>query len=146
MHHLQTNRGLWPQPTVLCMEHLWLAGQDWERKAKHFQKPPMPIQNPDTGAAFRAQSVLHEPALGKHGKSSIVIFSKTDSGTSSVIFQCYFSRNGTEGESCHVTLGIFQRVKPQVFVCILRRDRRIPQRYCQARKRIPPLELHELSV
>lgn len=104
------------------------------------------IQNRDMGAAFRAQGLLHEPALGQHSKGSTVTLSKTDSGTSSVIFQGYFSRSGTEGESCQVTLGNFQRVKPQVFVCILSRNRQNPQRYCQARKRIRPLELHELSV
>lgn len=132
--------------TMLCMEHLCPAGQDHERKPKHFQKPPMHTQNPATGAAFRAQSLLHEPALGKHSKGNTAIFSKTDFGTSSVILQGYFSRSGTEGESCQVTLGIFQRVEPQVFVCILGRDRRNPQICCQARERIHSLELHELSV
>lgn len=146
MHHLQTNQGLWPQPTMFCMEHLWPASQDHERESKHFQKLPMHIQNPDMGATFRAQSLLQEPALGKHSKGNMVTFSKTDFGTSSVIFQGYFSRSGREGESCQVTLEIFQRVEPQVFVRILSRDRRIPQRYCQARERIHSLELHELSV
>lgn len=40
---------------------------------------------------------------------------KRDFVTSLVIFQCYFSRRGTEKESCQVTLVIFQRVKPQGF-------------------------------
>lgn len=82
----------------------------------------------------------------KRSKSNIKVLGKIAFTTSSVIFQCYFAGSGTQEESFQVTSGILQRVKPQVLLCILGRHRRIPQSYCQTRKRMAPLKPHELSV